>query len=252
MLDERTTLYDILELAPDATPQEIREAYLRLKSAYNKDSAALYTLLSDKDTESMRLEIENAYQVLSNPERRRDYDLRYGLISDHEIVYHPTMHTPSKKDKSDKTLEMELKAIQENLDNPLNPPSTEIQSAIPAPMVASTPPLITEAPAAVSASVAASPVSEIDQEILSQTDWSGDFIRKVRQSRNVSIEELADFTKISRSYLKAIEDEDFDKLPAAVYLRGFLVQISKKLRLPSDTVAASYVAKYRHLCPKKA
>ena len=44
--DEAPTLYEVLDLTPDASAQEVREAYLRTKAAYGKDSVALYSLIS--------------------------------------------------------------------------------------------------------------------------------------------------------------------------------------------------------------
>jgi DnaJ-class molecular chaperone len=77
--DEPLSLYDVLELTPDATPQEIRSAYLRLKSSYGKDNIAHYTVFSREETETMLANIENAYLTLSNPERRRNYDQGQGF-----------------------------------------------------------------------------------------------------------------------------------------------------------------------------
>ena len=66
-------------------------------------------------------------------------------------------------------------------------------------------------------------------------------LRKVREARNVPVEEMSEFTKISKAYLIAIEEENYAKLPAAVYLRGFIIQISKYLRLPHEKVATAYM-----------
>jgi hypothetical protein len=83
-------------------------------------------------------------------------------------------------------------------------------------------------------------ISEIAQEV----EWKGLFLRKIRESRKISIEEMAESTKITKSYLTAIEEENFLKLPAAVYLRGFVMQIAKILRLPHEKVATAYMARY--------
>ncbi len=42
----------------------------------------------------------------------------------------------------------------------------------------------------------------------------------------------------------AIEEENFPKLPAAVYLRGFLTQVSKYLKLPHSAVVQAYIARF--------
>jgi len=41
--------------------------------------------------------------------------------------------------------------------------------------------------------------------------------------------------------LRLIEDERFGELPAPVYVRGFLVEIAKYLRLPPRLIADSYM-----------
>ncbi len=49
LLNEYSTLYDVLDLKPDASAEDIRDAYMRTKAAYNKDSVALYTLISPEE-----------------------------------------------------------------------------------------------------------------------------------------------------------------------------------------------------------
>ena len=69
--DHKNSYYEILEVNPEASPKDIREAYLRLKKAYGKDSVAVYTLM-DGDKEDVLREIEEAYQTLSQPEKKDD------------------------------------------------------------------------------------------------------------------------------------------------------------------------------------
>jgi hypothetical protein len=85
--------------------------------------------------------------------------------------------------------------------------------------------------------------TELQKEIEAEIDWRGTFLRKVRDHRRVSIEELSDYTKIGKNYITAIEEEIFERLPAPVYVRGFLTQIAKYLKLPPERVAAAFVAR---------
>src|SRR5690606_31645407 len=78
------------------------------------------------------------------------------------------------------------------------------------------------------------PNSEMEQNIENCTDYSGDFLRRVREYKNVSIDRMADMTKISKTYIRNIEDDDFTKLPAEVYTRGFVYQYAKVLKLNPD------------------
>ncbi len=50
----------------------------------------------------------------------------------------------------------------------------------------------------------------------------GEYLKKERELRQISIKEVADGTKISISRLRLIEENKFDDLPAEVFVRGFI------------------------------
>ncbi len=50
----------------------------------------------------------------------------------------------------------------------------------------------------------------------------GEYLKKERELRQITIEEVADGTKISISRLRLIEENKFDDLPAEVFVRGFI------------------------------
>src|SRR4051812_29971105 len=95
-MNSESSLYDILELKPDASPQEVREAYLRTKSTYNKDSVALYTLVSADEREDMLAKVEEAYEILSSPDKRREYDRHHGILGADEVMI-PSSRPPRNK-----------------------------------------------------------------------------------------------------------------------------------------------------------
>jgi cytoskeletal protein RodZ len=90
----------------------------------------------------------------------------------------------------------------------------------------------------------------MEAQIKHETEYRGNFLRKVREYKCISLDELSEFTKISRTYLNCIETEGFSGLPAPVYLRGFIMQISKALKLPHDKVADNYMAHYKKTVSK--
>lgn len=50
----------------------------------------------------------------------------------------------------------------------------------------------------------------------------GPILKRVREEKNISLEEVAEATKIRVKYLQAIESEQFELLPGAVYAKGFV------------------------------
>lgn len=68
----------------------------------------------------------------------------------------------------------------------------------------------------------------------------GRYLHREREVRQVSLEELAQTTRIPLKMLHAIESDRFDKLPGEVFARGFLRSYAQALGLQSDDVLALY------------
>ncbi len=70
----------------------------------------------------------------------------------------------------------------------------------------------------------------------------GDALRKVRETRGLSIDEAARDTRIRREFLEALEEDDFGRLLSDVHVRGCLRTYASYLRLSPDKVVAAYAA----------
>ncbi len=68
----------------------------------------------------------------------------------------------------------------------------------------------------------------------------GSYLRNAREARGLDLRDAAQQTRISINYLKAIEDENFSKLPGEVFVKGFLKNYARFLRLPEDEVVIRY------------
>jgi transcriptional regulator with XRE-family HTH domain len=68
-------------------------------------------------------------------------------------------------------------------------------------------------------------------------DGLGEFLRRERELRHISLDDVAERTKISRRYLEAIEAERYDRLPGETFARGFIRSYAQSIGLdPEDTL----------------
>lgn len=68
------------------------------------------------------------------------------------------------------------------------------------------------------------------------------YLRKVREDKGLSLQQINDATKIRLCYLEAIESGDFDAIPGPVYLRGFLRSYAACVGLNPAEVLAQFDA----------
>jgi len=67
----------------------------------------------------------------------------------------------------------------------------------------------------------------------------GAYLQKERRKRNIGLQDVAEATGISPGVLKALEEEDREKLPAEVYIKAFYRKYADFLGLPTDEVSVS-------------
>jgi len=68
----------------------------------------------------------------------------------------------------------------------------------------------------------------------------GQYLSSARELKGFDLHDAAQQTRISIQYLKALEQEDFAKLPGEVFVRGFLKNYAKFLGIPEQEVLAKY------------
>ena len=73
----------------------------------------------------------------------------------------------------------------------------------------------------------------------------GQYLSSARELKGFDLHDAAQHTRISIQYLKALEQEDFAKLPGEVFVRGFLKNYAKFLGLPEQEVLEKY-GEFRH------
>ncbi|MHB8878737.1 MAG: helix-turn-helix domain-containing protein, partial [Myxococcaceae bacterium] len=78
-------------------------------------------------------------------------------------------------------------------------------------------------------------------EIPPDAEFNGELLRQVRMSRGISLEQLAERTRITSRHLGNVEADRYDALPATVYIRGILMNIARELGLDPLRVCKSYL-----------
>jgi cytoskeleton protein RodZ len=73
----------------------------------------------------------------------------------------------------------------------------------------------------------------------------GDKLRREREMRGVSLEEIAESTKIGTRSLRALEEDDFEKLPGGIFNKGFVRAYSRFLGLDEDETVADFEAAFK-------
>jgi len=276
IFENEASFYEILEIRPDASSQDVRNAYLRLKASYRKDNPALYSVLDPSETEDMIQKIEEAFQILSDPDARREYDERNGFADRIErkifaIDRGPPASAPPMEGGGDDDLLVAPATDFEGMSNRGENPTTgsrpfslptqptresaSFLDTLPPAERASTPAVKTpfsDGPGLVDRRssdrgafpATSTPIDPVAAEIANETEWRGSTLRKVRELRRYSLDDIAALTKISKNHLLAIEEEAFGKLPAPVFVRGFLLQFARTLKIPPEPVAIAYLARF--------
>ena len=62
----------------------------------------------------------------------------------------------------------------------------------------------------------------------------GEFFKQVRETKGLTLEEVALKTRIQPDYLKALEEENYAKLPDQVFAKGFVRTYARSMGLDED------------------
>jgi flagellar biosynthesis protein FlhG len=186
--------YDLLEVAPTASFEDIRRANRRIRDVYGVESVAISGLYDPASLEAVHRRLDLAYTTLMDAAKRKEYD---------------------------------LELFPDGVPAPPPPPQSPVEAAA--------------APVASPQAAVRPPMPEIGP----RTEYSGPLLRQIREACGVELREIAERSKIGMAYLQALEDETFTKLPAGVYVRGFLAEYARSLGLDVERVKDSYLERYR-------
>jgi cytoskeletal protein RodZ len=77
-------------------------------------------------------------------------------------------------------------------------------------------------------------------EDMESSETLGQFLRRERSLRGVTLREISDKTKIGIRFLEALEEDDFDELPPRAFIVGFLRAYASCLKIDPEEVILVY------------
>jgi DnaJ-class molecular chaperone len=198
--------YELLEVAFDASPFEIHHAYKEMSQLYHEDSLASYSFFSGEEREEILAKLNEAYSTLMDEKKRSPYDQ---LLIERGILDEEKQYQRDRKQLS----------LMPNSKHPRADTALRIRDRLKT-IVSSNP---------------------VIQEILAHDAISGSDLKKIRDELRVSLEEIAETVKVRMVYLHAIEEDQFEKAPSRIFLKGFLRAYAQYIGLDADTVASRYL-----------
>jgi curved DNA-binding protein CbpA len=199
---------------------------------------ATYALFQPDELNLLRRRIEEAYRVLSDPERRQRYDSEMADFQNQTLSSPPPARDPAPETPAEPEVPSPAEEAVE-----ASPPSEPTRpEAEPKPPVEEEPPA-KEPQEAEPPGPPPPPLPVITED----TEYTGELLRQVREARQISLDQIADVTKIAIYYLRNLENENFTDLPAPVYVRGYLRQIAQLLGLDPAEASAKYLERMAKL-----
>ncbi len=254
--------YEILEVAPDASRIQIREAYIRLKNTFSGNNQVLYSLISEDEARRSLEHLEEAYRILDDEMLRRDYDRslrvegvkkqpdsnmeardpfastegtnKNGAIGrPHELAFLGA----SDSDQESHDISTLRSSFNESEDFWATASETPVQPEAKKRQVG-----FAKAKRFAAKAFDGALQERVRSYIEAHEVYDGAFLAGLRDIFDISQNELQERTKISYQYIKALEGNDIENLPSMVYVKGFLKMYLQYLGVQKE--AAGIIESY--------
>jgi len=177
--------YEILNLPSDASPKEIENSYLLAIATYHQDSLASYGVFLDEERAIILNRVEAAFQTLGNPEKRKAYD---SLVRDRN----PEFRKKAAFRKSTQRLLIEDAEEQDSLWDKIKsivaPARRRRENRIPD----------------------ENGNGKAWRSLSDDSYYYGEYLKKVRERRGLTLEDIARQCGVDRSRLESLEEETSD------------------------------------------
>jgi curved DNA-binding protein CbpA len=198
--------YDLLGIEFNASSFEISHAYKENYQLYHEDSLVSYSFFSREERHEILAKLEEAYSTLIDEKKRSRYDqslIECGILKE-EMKSQDGRKTMGLISDSKHPTHNKILTIRDELKT----------------MVSSNP---------------------VIQEILSHDVLWGKDLKRIRKELGVSLEIIKEMTKVRMVFLRAIEEDKYEKAPSKMFLKSYVKAYAQSIGLDSDVVACRYL-----------
>jgi flagellar biosynthesis protein FlhG len=188
---DEQNLYELLEIYPGASEEEVRRAYKQVRDYFGTDGLAVSGACAEEERNAYQQLAKEAHEVLVDRSKRYQYDRE---------TFPDGFPAEPKRFEDGRT------AVTGRVVSPHDSlPRVDLRE---------------------------------DQMV------TGAFLGEIREERGIQLEDISNRAKISIGYLKAIENESFEELPAPVYVRGFVTEYARYLKIDPARAVADFMATF--------
>jgi len=200
--------YELLGIEFDVSSFEISRAYKENYQLYHEDSLVSYSLFSREEREKILARLDEAYATLIDEKKRSGYD--------QSLIECGILKEGMKSQDGRKTIGL-ISDSKVSTNNTILAIRNELKA-----MVSSNP---------------------VIQEILTRDALWGKDLKRIRDELGVSLEIIREMTKVRMTFLRAIEEDEYEKAPSRMFLKSYVKAYAQSIGLDGDFVASRYLNK---------
>jgi DnaJ-class molecular chaperone len=202
----KQNFYELLGIEFDASSFEINRAYKQNYQLYHEDSLVSYSLFSREEREKILANLDEAYSTLIDEKKRSQYD--------QSLIECGILKEGMKPQNGRRTIGL-ISDSKASTNNTILAIRDELKA-----MVSS---------------------NAFIQEILTQDVLRGKDLKRIRDELGVSLEIVTEMTKIRTIFLRAIEEDEYEKAPSGMFLKSYVKAYAQSIGLDADSVANRYL-----------
>ncbi len=204
---EGENYYQILQVCANAGTVEIRRAYRDALAIYEEESIVTYSLFSTEQRAVLLQAIEKAFDTLINADKRAAYNQMLIDTGQMDASLFSRQDQRKLAAYSDTQSTSKEKSLNQWVQKKANAPE----------------------------------IKRLIEQIMSEELLSGLQLKQLREAFGIEFSEIYAITKIRSTILNMIEADQFDELPAQIYLKQFLKAYAEILQIDPGHVVEGYL-----------